>query len=233
MPLIGNARLHHFLDTLPTSQAKVLPSTMPAQLQPSLHSLRALPSSNLDLHSPLSSLLTANCWFENSSGTLGDVGFFKRKHGLGLGFIGLENVHGPFMTRYESLPPTLMFDNSQIVGSRFKKSLNLGSSSGIEFGRFVLASDCKLIGWLMFFVCRWKIEVPIGGVTHLQLYNHTRLLCPGSLYRMHASYLLQEGPNVAVRHGLSPQQIAICKCNFIIITWYNCTNHLFCWYSVR
>lgn len=139
MPLIGNARLHPFLDTLPSSQANALPSTIPDLLLPSLRSLRALPTSNLDMHSPSSSLLTVNCWFENSCGTLGDVGFFKRKPNRGLGFIGLENVHGPTMTRYECLPPTLMLDDSQIDGSRFKKCMDIGSSSGNEYASFVLS----------------------------------------------------------------------------------------------
>jgi len=122
------------------------------------------------------------------------VGFFKRKPNRGLGFIGLENVHGPTMTRYECLPPTLMLDDSQIDGSRFKKCMDIGSSSGNEYAS-------------------WNLQVPVGGVVHLQLYNHTRLLCPGPLYRMHDLYLLQEGPKIAAEHGLLLHQIAILSGN--------------------
>lgn len=201
-----NPRLADSFSPLAVSRTNTLPSTIPTISMPSLRFLRTFPDSSVGVYSSTSFFVT-NSWVEGHYTGLGDVCVFRRDPMRDLGFICLENIYGSAPIRYEFPPSTLLFDDSQIDGSVFKISLPQNDHDHLSY-----SSD--LLGKQSLPLDRWDIPVPIGGMTHVQFYRDTRLLCPGQFCQNHAAYLLREGPGFAAKHGLAPHQIAICSSSY-------------------
>ena len=202
-----NPRLADSFVPLTVSKTNTLPSTVPTISTPTLQFLRTFPDDSIRVNST-TSIYIANSWVDDSHSGLGDVCIFRRDPMQRLGFISLENIYGSGPIPYDFPPSTLLFDDSQIDGSVFKISLPRNDHH---------YSSCptSLSGNSMLPLDRWDIPVPLGGVTHLQFYRDTRLLCPGQFCRMHAAYLLSEGPRLASRYGLAPHQIAVCMSSLL------------------